>query len=1050
MEQFVKHLSLVVLTVYILCSVTSADNTPASKPDLNSTIDRKEVTEGENLTVVCNVTAKQVYWLFNFVPVEYSKTLTLKNVTRNSSGLYTCTASNITILEPNAEPGLHKDIYIFYLDVLYPAKILSVNITSRTVFQHDNFHMRVKVEGDPPPVTTFKSLSDNTTWFTGEQEGILEITIPSMNCTDTGKYRLTCQNDLGNQSRTEDLSVLCPPEPDPNFPLNKTFKPRLGKSVEITVHVVGYPAPTYYWSHNGTELFNHTDTDNTTVLNLANIAVEDFGQYNLLMKNDGGNYSLQFDIQADGPPEPVTNLSVSGVTASSVNLSFFTGFDYNDRQTFYIMKMLDGNLTDFKRKVMDSADDNGGRRFSVVVVNLTESTGYSLTVLSGNSRANASSTPKPVTFSTFGKPKPDPRYPLTTSYKPRLGDNVTLTIHASGYPVPKYFWSHDGKEVNSTDYDYNSTVIISDVAFENFGTYTLNISNHLGSDIVQYKLLADGPPEPVSSLEVSDINETCAHLSFITGYNYNSTQTFLIERYTRGQITVLQNCTDLTSGRGGENFTCILCSLLEDTLYNVTVVSKNSRGESPTVPDPVNFSTYGKPKPDPDRTVNSTFKPRLAESVTLTMHAIGYPAPKYQWLHNGKQINSTDTDYSSHVYIEGVTVADFGKYVLNMKNVAGNFTKVYEILAEGPPAPVTNISLSAVTTSSATLSFITGYDYNKTQTFTVLRSDNGEMTGLKNVTDEFPDSGQKKFNVTLVTLASNTVYNVTVVSTNSNGTSGPVSSDFVTFTTEGIPSPDPAHHTVNTTSPRLGMQVIFKMYAVGNPQPVFSWRHGNNYLNHSDDGLTTMIKIPSVTPDDFGLYVLNMKNKIGSTNFTFHLNKDGPPDAVTQLNATNVTANTVHLHWKAGFDYGSNQTFKVKGSVNNKEFTYAGEIPDTSGGKGGMESTTLEKLQSSSTYNIYIVANNARGEANKSNTISFTTSAGSGKSKTTTAEYIGYVSGGVGVVILIIVIIAIIFRCRRTGNESSYTTLQEDEEEENIPHKPHHYRYDDAAAPSGL
>jgi hypothetical protein len=47
-------------------------------------------------------------------------------------------------------------------------------------------------------------------------------------------------------------------------------------------------------------------------------------------------------------------------------------------------------------------------------------------------------------------------------------------------------------------------------------------------------------------------------------------------------------------------------------------------------------------------------------------------------------------------------------------------------------------------------------------------------------------------------------------------------------------------------------------------------------------------------------------------------NYKGPPDSVTQLSCTDVAADSVELHWKAGFDYGSSQTFQVQGSVNNK------------------------------------------------------------------------------------------------------------------------------------
>lgn len=66
------------------------------------------------------------------------------------------------------------------------------------------------------------------------------------------------------------------------------------------------------------------------------------------------------------------------------------------------MKLCD--IVDFNRKIKDSPGDNGGKHVSFVIVNLTDSTDYTLTVLSGNSRANSSRSPDPVNFFTYGKP----------------------------------------------------------------------------------------------------------------------------------------------------------------------------------------------------------------------------------------------------------------------------------------------------------------------------------------------------------------------------------------------------------------------------------------------------------------------------------------------------------------------------------------------------------------------------------------------------------------------------------------------------------------------
>lgn len=81
---------------------------------------------------------------------------------------------------------------------------------------------------------------------------------------------------------------------------------------------------------------------------------------------------------------------------------------------------------------------------------------------------------------------------MKTQYKPRLGDRVVLTIHARGKPNPEFYWSHNGKKVNSTDDEYNSSVVLENIDVDSFGTYVLNITNSIGTYTLEYTILADG------------------------------------------------------------------------------------------------------------------------------------------------------------------------------------------------------------------------------------------------------------------------------------------------------------------------------------------------------------------------------------------------------------------------------------------------------------------------------------------------------------------------------------------------------------------------------
>ncbi|XP_060580265.1 obscurin-like [Ruditapes philippinarum] len=549
------------------------------------------------------------------------------------------------------------------------------------------------------------------------------------------------------------------------------------------VGIEGNPAPlTTFTSLSDHKIwFNQADKEGNFTINIAKMNCTNTDSYILTCENSIGEDSRTEDIYVACVPDPVTNIHANGITTSEARIDFTTGNAFNTEQFFYIMRITDGQLQDLHVNVTDIGDDSGGKPFFVTIKNLNQSTSYNITVISGNRLGNSTGPSSFVNFETYGKPEPDQKFVVNKTFKPRLGESVSLIIHSRGKPPPSYTWLHNGTLINSTGDNDTSIVDLEAIVVDNFGIYNLTMDNIYGTYAVEYEVLADGPPEPVSNVLVSNINFTCAHIHFTTGYNYNSTQTFIIKEYIDGHFKELMNCKDVTAGKGGEPFTCELCDLFEDTLYNITVVANNSRGESEHNPESVKFSTYGKPKPDPDHPSNTTFKPRLGNTVTLNIHVISHPPPSFAWVHNNKDVSSVDTNQSSAVDLKNFEVKDFGEYLLNVSNEVGSFLRLYEILA------------------------------------------------------------------------------------------------------------------------------------------------------------------------------------------------DGPPDSVTDLSYTDVAADSVELHWKAGFDYGSTQTFQVHGTVNNKALQNVSEIQDSTGGKGGSSHFKLEHLESSSQYIITLTAKNAKGEAKKSNEVSFTT-----------------------------------------------------------------------------
>ena len=89
-------------------------------------------------------------------------------------------------------------------------------------------------------------------------------------------------------------------------------------------------------------------------------------------------------------------------------------------------------------------------------------------------------------------PKMDPQNPTKLKFTPRTKETIHLVMHAVGNPSPIFIWEHKGVRLNSSDENSTSTVTINDISEEDFGNYTLIMSNKVGRSVYTYVLEADG------------------------------------------------------------------------------------------------------------------------------------------------------------------------------------------------------------------------------------------------------------------------------------------------------------------------------------------------------------------------------------------------------------------------------------------------------------------------------------------------------------------------------------------------------------------------------
>ena len=92
----------------------------------------------------------------------------------------------------------------------------------------------------------------------------------------------------------------------------------------------------------------------------------------------------------------------------------------------------------------------------------------------------------------LGPPSPSSRLPIHDKLEPRIGDNVTLKVVSMGYPYPNYTWTHEGNEVHSMNKHFESDVELKKFEPEEFGEYTLTMTNDLGETNHTFHVIADG------------------------------------------------------------------------------------------------------------------------------------------------------------------------------------------------------------------------------------------------------------------------------------------------------------------------------------------------------------------------------------------------------------------------------------------------------------------------------------------------------------------------------------------------------------------------------
>ncbi|GFN86153.1 Down syndrome cell adhesion molecule, partial [Plakobranchus ocellatus] len=191
--------------------------------------------------------------------------------------------------------------------------------------------------------------------------------------------------------------------------------------------------------------------------------------------------------------------------------------------------------------------------------------------------------------------------------------------------------------------------------------------------------------------------------------------------------------------------------------------------------------------------------------------------------------------------------------------------------------------------------------------------------------------------------------------------------DYAELVVEFSPVIDKSPELSRSAGP-IGTDVTLRCNADGAPEVGITWTRKNTQVQSNGKYMvnTTQVgpqyksklKIKSVSKDDHGAYVCTATNTRGSDSFSISLAGTSKPYPPYNVYFVNATARSITVAWKAGFNGGLAQSFRVRYKPTDaRGFVYVDVRPF------GALSFKIKGLQMDTEYEITVMAFNDLGES---------------------------------------------------------------------------------------
>ena len=413
----------------------------------------------------------------------------------------------------------------------------------------------------------------------------------------------------------------------------------VGESATFSFVATGAISPTYQWKKDGVPLALKT----SATLTLDPLTLADAGDYSVTVRSSNGieagsaAATLQVRQALQITQQPAPNSAKPGQTISFYVIA--TG----SPAASYVWQRNDVVLT-------DGGIISGSRTATLTLtgVALADEGNYRVKVENVVSSLFSNAASLTVTALDVAP---------TISTPPAdevaiVGEEVELTVVASGAPAPSYVWKFKGEVLANGVGVAGATsnrLVLSNVTAAQAGDYTVVVTNIAGLVEAKAKLTIPVPPQVVSG--PGPVQQAVIAGSTVTYQVVATGDPAPAYQWLRNALTI--------DGQTTDTLTLNAVTAANDGSYSVRVTNAAGNVVSPV--SGLSVGSAAKIVSGPQSALVAT-----QASVTLSVSVTGTPAPTYQWLRDGKDIQDAT---AATLTLSNVSAADAGSYTVRVDNV---------------------------------------------------------------------------------------------------------------------------------------------------------------------------------------------------------------------------------------------------------------------------------------------------------------------------------------------------------------------------------------------